>query len=1297
MKKRIGSSYCRTASTLLLALTFIVIPALEAAANGVDAGLLFWLSADASLKADHANGEAEPNFLSHVRVVDNGKQNRAAQWEDDGMVTWLASSNVYAQRGTVTFYWRSRTPVGEAPFNIFRIGFADHTSWDMAFMRIDWNGNGFDAFVTDTNLARIRVSSTLKSRPDQNQWLLLTFTWDELEGVHLYVDGDEVASKHQIADLDSGLDQFGFAGRIISPHQVQSRYHFMRGSDFDELKIFDHALSTSDVGHIAKQKDIQKNADIDINDFNKNYLAWLRRYGWDADAQVVLDAPSTVIRKVEFSTARDMKEEMRKGIDGIAETTWPGVYNRSRLPGRDDYFELPDWNVYVQGGLNYDLTIPEKETFNRVEIRGAAFGTLYYAHDESELKRNTLEKLDIRKQGTLRSISSFADHVGGILRFSNQVQETPIQEVWAYDVHPGKEPEGTFKLSYKVKANSAPDFPALKSLLEFINGRHLADQRSVAVALPINVRAAPASGSATDTAMIKRSANSLPLVHVLIPASFDNTSSGKPLTRAWNYGWQNAHDGLDGIALDIPALDLPANANGVIPLNIRVKDPIWPARDMMDVSIAVKPREAKTVWLDLRDRILTDKSFYFTIASSNAAFNAESLDGMNIRLIFKDREIAKREHIEDRFNQVKDNWGFLVEEHTATRREALYERVLTDITDLLAVDPENEQARIYWQDISYFNQSMPPYQLSKVPAGVPEWAHRQLEDLKLTRKFVNWWIDNRQVEYGDFGGGISDDTDLTQQWPGLALMGVDVDKINNSLRALSDAVYKNGMMVNGLGYITTDELHAYEEGMNSDAQRLYLNWGEPKALERMMATVKRLQDVIQVNPAGHMHFASDWYGARKMYRETPWQWQKPYSFTVLHAPILLGLYNSDPSSRHLVTGVINGLLAHAKQDAAGNWKIPNEINWATDAERAGDGGGISTPLQAAWAAYRFTEKDDYLRPLRGVLATRDIGLVAELNENVIDSLNMHKEWSDRLARMSKEGNSFDQYVRWQLTGDKQSLVNLHENAIREKSQRMYMYTEGHRWTDRVEMATDVLQRERLGGVALIRNLTYPGHTVSWKFSQADGAVQVAILVKDATPTHFKVIAYNTSDTQQHAVMTTWNVRAGNWSVRRGVDANGDDMADSPITSTLTLARSKESDVAFEPLTTTVLEYTLISADDIQPERRADFGIGIDDVVVKKNALDITVHSLGALSTGKGTVSLVDASGHILATAAVSPLPAPLDLQPKAMTVRIKIPRGVSVELLSVAVETNDHQPEVTNLNNKVNLRDVIAKHFAYSR
>ena len=56
---------------------------------------------------------------------------------------------------------------------------------------------------------------------------------------------------------------------------------------------------------------------------------------------------------------------MWKGTDGIAETTWPGVYNRSRLPGRDDYFQLPDWNTYVEGGKNLDLMLPA-ESVNRV-------------------------------------------------------------------------------------------------------------------------------------------------------------------------------------------------------------------------------------------------------------------------------------------------------------------------------------------------------------------------------------------------------------------------------------------------------------------------------------------------------------------------------------------------------------------------------------------------------------------------------------------------------------------------------------------------------------------------------------------------------------------------------------------------------------------------------------------------------------------------------------------------------------------------------------------------------------------
>ncbi len=1276
---------CGKALLLAMLLTTLVSDWVLAQTTSFPAGLLFRMSADKLLTADQAQGDPVPNFLSGVRIVETGKSGGAAQWDDDGVVAWNAPQNIYARRGTLSFFWRSRTQVGEAPFNIFRVGFVDHSSWDMAFLRIDWNGHGFDAFVTDTNLARVRVSFQSTSLPAADAWQHIAFAWDETSGVRLFVDGREVARQDQSADLDSGLDQFGLAGRVLSPHQVQSRYHFMRGSDIDELRIYDRMLSAADVQALATSRE-PTGSDRPVDSALRQ--AWLHRYGWDSASPPALGAESTRIRKVEFSTARDIKEEMLKGVDGIDETTWPGVYNRSRLPGRDDYFELPDWNVYVEGGKNYDLTIPSAEVVNRVEIRGAAYGSLNYSASDKAANDSDYSLLDRRPQGVVHSISSFEPHKGGKLRFSNTVQETPIQEIWAYDVSAGQEPKGTFKLSYRVDANAAPAFANLKSLEEFINGRYPLEERSTVVALPSEIRAAAVSGNAAATVAAQRVTGAAPIVHILIPSGFDEALSARPVARAWNYGWQNAHDGLDGVAIDIPALKVTAGRDGLIPLNIRIKDPIWPARDMIDVSVSVRPGQARTLWLDLRDRILGEQSLYLSMASAASDFGANSLDGMNIRLVFKERAQAKIEHIADRFNQAKDNWGFLVEEHTASKREALYRRLYGDISDLLRVDPDNVQGRLYWQDISYYAQSSPAFTQQVAPSGVPLWAFRQLQDLKLVRQFVNWWIDNRQVPYGDFGGGISDDTDLVQQWPGLALMGVEPDKLNASLRALSDAAYHNGMITHGLSTITTDELHVYEEGLNSDAERLYLNWGEPQTIERLMATVKALQGVILTNPAGHMHFASNWYGGNKIYREGPWEWQKPYSFTVMHAPILMGLYNASPAARSLVTGVVDGILAHGKQRPDGNWSFPNEINWRSDAERVGDGGGASTPLQSAWAAYRFSGDDKYLRPLLSRVTTSGPGSLAEMNENVLDVLGHRKDWGATLAARAPTSTSdFNRYAAWQMTGDKRWLEALHADAIRDKSQHMYMYTEGHWWSDRVDQPSEILQRERLGGVALKRNWTYPGNTVSWRFAQPGAAEQVAILVPGATLDHFKVIAYNISDKPLQATMTTWNVAAGQWKQVSGIDSKGTDRADTNIvTSSATLERSRSIPVSFAPRATTVLEFTLVTP-ITAPESRADIGIGVQDIRIDGNTVEVTVHSLGAIDAPGGIAKLEDANGKVLGSAAIPALAAPRDLLPRTARVRMTLPQG-SLTRLRVRIALTADAPEVTMLNNVVRLGDL---------
>jgi hypothetical protein len=644
---------------------------------------------------------------------------------------------------------------------------------------------------------------------------------------------------------------------------------------------------------------------------------------------------------------------------------------------------------------------------------------------------------------------------------------------------------------------------------------------------------------------------------------------------------------------------------------------------------------------------------------------------MNIRLVFKDRQAARAEHVADRFNQVKDNWGFLVEEHTASKRASLYRRLFADVSDLLRIDPDHVEGRRYWADISYEAMGFPPIAQPPVPEGIPAWAFRQLEDLKLVRRFVEWWIDERQVPFGDFGGGLSDDTDLSQQWPGLALMGVIPDKINASLRALSDAVYANGMIVEGLGYITTDELHAYEEGLNSDAQRLYLNWGEPKAVERMMATTRALGKVIVRNPAGHVHFASNWYGGRKMYREGPWEWQKPYSFAVMHTPILLGVFNGNEIARGLVTGVMDGWLAHGQQDESGRWSFPNEINWRTDAERQGDRGGLWLPLQSAWAAWRFTGDERYLRPVIGRVESRGPGSLEDINENVVALMGRAEDWGSDLAREAQRGGEYARYMAWDLTGDRSWLEQLHADAIDLKSQRMYMHTEGHWWSDRVEMSSEILQRARLGGIALWRNQTYPGNTVSWRFVEPDAAEKVALLVPGATPERFTIIAWNTTDRPQRADMTTWNVVAGRWRMV-GPDGQSADV---------NLERSASLPMTFAPGVESAYTFSLVEP-GTPTEHRADLGIGTDDVVTLDTAFAVTVHSLGARGAEGGIATLEDAAGRVLASAPVPALEAPVDLLPRTTRVLLPRPAGAHVGL-RVRVTLPEGVPELTRLNNVV--------------
>lgn len=1236
-------------------------------------GLLFRFSADQNLTADYAGGQAEPTFADKVKIIGRGGvAGGYLQAPDDQVLAWSAPGNIQAQRGTLSFFWRARYPLGSTEFPLFRVAYANHSSWDMVFLRIDWNGHGFDAFVTDANLARVRVSWKAPAIPAPDAWTHIAFAWDEATGIQLYINGTLAERKDQPATLDAGLDQFGPHSRIIAPIQVQSRYNFLRGGDLDEIRIYDHALAPDAVATLARAQEPR------ITKPEPDWQQpWALRLGFGPKdpAPPYLASSHTRIRKVEIKDQRDIAQRMWKGNDGIRETTWPGVYNRSRLPGRTDYFILPDWNVYSAGGKEGTWFLPD-EPWNRVEIQGAAHGRLSVLRDATvpEAKEPVTApatELARRREGTERSTTQLAkDEQGGAVRFTNDAQEVPIQEIGVYHVGPGKAPETGNAYSFTVRAEAEPDYPAIAHISRFIDGRYPVAERALAVALP--------KGGPMERRTVPATTSQRPLVHIAIPMDFRRQGPGKALRRGTTQGYENA-GGLDGVELTIPALNLPATHKGLIPLNIRIKDPLTPERDLADVNVAVKPGEARTLWLDTRDRILPpDGSVYLTIATVAPGFGLASLDGMDVRLLFKSREEALAEHVADRFEQVRDNYGFLVEERQSTRELGLFNRFYEDLTDLLRADPTHKGALAYWSEWNP-QQPLPAVQIEPAPAGIPAWAWGQTQYLAQVRDFVHWWIDHRQVD-GEFGGGLSDDTDLTNQWPGLALMGVTPDKVNTSLSEMIEAIYANGMFTKGLGTIVTDELHVYEEGINAISQSAYMNWGDPLTMERLMETAINYSRLTEVNPKGNRLLVSNYFGGDRIVRETPWQWSKPYSYMIFHPGVLLVDYNGSPALKKLLLELADGYLAHGKQDAQGRWDFPSEINWPDGATR-GTAGPEQTNL-LMWAAWRWTGDEKYLRPLDHVLRRSGLGGLSGIvnSDLALDLKRPDLRTPLVTAAGQRDANPFTLHTAWTATGDKRYLEQQYDQQRRWATWRWSMMTEDHWWVDRVELPAQELQRQRLGGVALWRNAIVRGHRISWQFAQPDDATKLAILVREPTRTGFRVIAYNLSDAPITATIQGGDVAKGNWRMSQGIDTNGDDKADTSIdTRTIRFGDGIGTDVQFAPRQTKVLEFTL-AGDEIETRNRPDIAIASRDLSWDRQGLKVKVHSLGSQPTPTGRARLLDADGKVLAEAPIPALAAPNDLLAK--TADILIPVGKGQQGVRVELVLDGDPVEITDTNNQ---------------
>lgn len=1189
-----------------------------------DKDLLFYQSCDNTLEANVHQGKGQPNFVAEVTQIADGVKGKAFHCGDSQLLTYWAPGNMYSQRGTFSMYWRSAQELTDIEFPIWRVAYADHSSWDMVWMRIDYNGSGFDAFVTDNGLSRVRVSYKTKEGLDPQKWYHIVFTWDENVGVALWVDGKKVAEKLQPAVLDAGLDQMGAHSRIIAPYQVQTAYNCVRGGDIDEIRVYGTSL-------------------FDNANAQQRVQAWQHRYGFDSKQQApqVKDGATTAIRKVQIQKAYDQKRWYWKGCDGMKETTWPGVYNRSRLAGRFDYQQLPDWDCYSTSGKQVRFIMPD-EPWNHVEMTGSAWGSLAVSADTAGTNAKEVAKL---AQTEHHSIVRLGEAVNGqTMVFTNVMQEEPIQEIDAYYVTEADAPKGICRLSYVATGFDSFNNPRLLSMEQWIDGRHPEGERQKLLALPVNKNSGKVTIAAAKKIEKSENSNNLPLFHIIIPNDTrDLTDNVAPslngakvatsntglatVTKATNYSWRYMQGGLDGIELSLPAL---AESTAPIQLNIQVKDPLWPMRNMMDYTLSVNPAEAHKLWLDLRDRILPiDKPLYLTIAASDTNLGIEKLGELGIQLVFKPYDEAKKEHVEDRLTQIIDSYGQLVEEGTSVRKLNKYVQLEGDMEDLLRVDKDNELGRKYWYQ--YNNEQVAPaFKAPKIPEGVPAWAHLQLEVLREYRELIEWYIDNRQIENGEFGGGLSDDTDLGNLFPGLILNGAIPDKATESLHRMLEAIYDQGLLTKGVSTIMTDGLHTYEEGGNTIVQCNIVEPGNPLQVERMMETARTTRDwLLGHNEKGHLHFRSDYFSATRIADKGTWTWSSPREFYHLAPAILLGEFYGNEDARKYILEFVDDMLEHSTRNKKGVIQLPVEVNFLTDEVRRW---GTNYCVSIFWYCYLWTGDNKYLEPLKGT--STDKLYTTPLQTKQVEKSNL------------------------------QLLHNI--------SDRRFMMREGAVWIDRVYFNCDDIQRQRMGGLAMNRSSNFvPGNVVTWRFENDADAEKVAILIPVANNKGFEATFFNTTGAPVKVNMTGMQVLGGTWKMNDEAVQWGRNR-----TLTLTIPAGKEYKVKME-----------LMSDGIDFNSYTDLGIGKEDIAVAKNkkSVTVTLHNLSSKEAPATRVVLKDAYGNVIAETASQPLAAPQDMIPSTQKVTINVPKGASLSGCTVVIDPDNTINEIYKQNNCVAL------------
>jgi hypothetical protein len=334
-----------------------------------------------------------------------------------------------------------------------------------------------------------------------------------------------------------------------------------------------------------------------------------------------------------------------------------------------------------------------------------------------------------------------------------------------------------------------------------------------------------------------------------------------------------------------------------------------------------------------------------------------------------------------------------VEQHLPKDKETLDR----DLAELRARHPEDRLVAMYADEKI---DEPDPWDHYAAPAGAPSWSVAQFEALQRLRQVAHYWIDERQIPNGEFGGKLDDDVETLRWWPTLMFSGDS--KVTAAFGRLADGAWFSPRIVNGYSRQPRDVEHSSEFIADTVPMMAFLTRSE-EWIDRLAWSHRHMRDLwTGRNAHGDVQFKSAWIGATGIVSEPPKNRDVSMNARATKAVRYLAWLRHDTAADELLHAWSRTWARAASRTDKGKppGVFPASLRWPDAAFNGDEPAWHQSNM--FWRYFDWTaDARLYDQLLYSWLRTRDAGLLKPMEQ----TLELLGAWTDPARRANQPAGS----------------------------------------------------------------------------------------------------------------------------------------------------------------------------------------------------------------------------------------------------------------------------------------------------